>query len=79
MISAWGNKVDYPQIQVYGSVVANRYSHQQILPLGQMSVSSDCFYQPRVDADFISETEQENLGENNWIYLCFYRVMWYIQ
>ena len=55
----------YLWIQVYGSVVAGRYSNQQILPLSQMSVSSDCFYQPRVDADFISETDEENLGESN--------------
>ncbi len=28
-----------------------------------MSVSADCFYQPRVDADFASETDEDNLGE----------------
>lgn len=48
--------------KVYGSVVANRYSNQHILPLSQMSVSAECFYQPRVNADFDEESEQTELG-----------------
>ena len=49
---------------MYGSVVANRYSNQHILPLSQMSVSAECFYQPRVNADFDEESEQMELGTN---------------
>ena len=51
-----------PFEQVYGSVVANRYSNQHILPLSQMSVSAECFYQPRVNADFDEDSEQMELG-----------------
>ncbi len=47
---------------MYGSVVANRYSNQHILPLSQMSVSAECFYQPRVNADFDEDSEQMELG-----------------
>jgi len=38
--------------------VANRYSNQHILPLSQMSVTSECFYQPRANTDFDEEFEQ---------------------
>lgn len=51
-------------VQVYGSVVANRYSNQHILPLAQMSVSAECYYQPRVNADFDEDSEQMELGLN---------------
>lgn len=47
---------------MYGSVVANRYSNQHILPLAQMSVSAECYYQPRVNADFDEDSEQMELG-----------------
>ncbi len=57
-------------VQVYGSFVAGLYSNQQILPLSQMSVSADCFYQPRVDADFIAETDEANLG--TYVRVCVY-------
>ena len=50
-------------MQVYGSVVANRYSNQHILPLSQMSVSAECFYQPRVNADFDEDSEQMELSK----------------
>lgn len=49
--------------KVYGSVVANRYSNQLILPMSQMSVSAECFYQPRVDANFDEDSEQMELGK----------------
>ncbi len=51
-------------LQVYGSVVANRYSNQHILPLSQMSVTSECFYQPRANTDFDEEFEQLELSKN---------------
>ncbi len=56
----WANITNFFE-QVYGSIVAGLYSNQQILPLSQMSVSADCFYQPRVEADFIAETDEANL------------------
>ena len=51
--------------QVYGSIVASRYNHQQVLPLSQMSVSSECHYQSTVQATFDLDREQldEQLGE----------------
>ena len=49
-------------LQVYGSVVANRFSNQHILPLAQMSVSAECYYQPSVDAAFDEDSEQMELG-----------------
>ena len=47
---------------MYGSVVANRYSNQHILPLSQMSVSAECYYQPLVNVDFDEDSEQMQLG-----------------
>ena len=58
-------------VQVYGSVVANRYSNQHILPLSQMSVSAECFYQPRVNADFDEDSEQMELGKRLAQYYLF--------
>lgn len=52
----------FSHIQVYGSVVANRYNNQHILPLSQMSVSGECFYQPRVNVVFDEDSEQMELG-----------------
>ena len=51
--------------QVYGSVVASRYSNQHSLALDKMSVSSECFYQPRVQSDFDADTESldQQLGK----------------
>jgi hypothetical protein len=49
-------------LQVYGSVVANRFSNQHILPLTQMTVSAECYYQPSVDAAFDEDSEQMELG-----------------
>jgi len=56
----------FNDILVYGSIVANRYSHQHVLPLAQMSVSAKCHYQPAVQATFDLDREQldEQLGEN---------------
>ena len=48
---------------MYGLVVANRYSNQHVLPLSQMSVTSECFYQPRANTDFDEEFEQLELGK----------------
>ena len=54
------------QPKVYCTTVANRYSQQHILPMSQMSVSAECFYQPTVQADFDLDSEvDEQFGE--WI------------
>lgn len=55
----------FNDILVYGSVVANRYSNQHILPLSQMSVSAECYYQPLVNVDFDEDSEQMQLDVSN--------------
>ena len=45
--------------------MANCYSNQHSLALDKMSVSSECFYQPRVQSDFDADAESldQQLGK----------------
>ncbi len=46
--------------------MASRYSNQHSLALDKMSVSSECFYQPRVQSDFDADAESldQQLGKS---------------
>ena len=60
-----GHHIFRSSSQVYGSVVASRYSNQHSLALDKMSVSSECFYQPRVQSDFDADADSldQQLGK----------------
>ena len=49
--------------------MASRYSNQHNLALDKMSVSSECFYQPRVQSDFDADAESldQQLGKT-WLF-----------
>ena len=56
--------------------MASRYSNQHSLALDKMSVSSECFYQPRVQSDFDTDAESldQQLGKCFFLSLSLFSV-----